>query len=163
MEEKLSDGLGRRRYDEPLASIVDGAVMRLTSVPMKEKGAQHANAHGIPQIDTSTVAMCSDRTNGARNMAPAKIMWLSIQAVSRSGFALDNRLARGAAAGDERGVKLRCRGFESLCGDWTTKGRRTEPMKVTMENMSRDRDPIRPMSPSGSFESAMEASGVYRK
>lgn len=160
MEENSSEGLGRRRYDEPFASIVDGAVMRLTSVPIKEKGAQQASAHGMPQMDTSTVAMCSERTKGARNIAPAKTRWLSIQAVSRSGFVLLMRLARGAMAGEERGVKLRCRGFAPSSGDRTMKGSRTEPMKVTIENMSKDREPIRPMSPSGSAESAIEASGV---
>ena len=71
-DEKSSAGVGRRRYEDPLASIVDGVVKRLTSTPRYENGAQQANAQGIPQIETSTVAICKERTKGARNMAPAK-------------------------------------------------------------------------------------------
>lgn len=143
--------------------MVDGAVIRLTSVPMKVKGAQHASAQGIPQTDTSMVAMCNERTKGARNMAPAKMMWLSIHAVSRSGLEVLTsfaRGARGARTAGGRGVKLRWPGLDSSSGDLTTKGRKIEPMNVTSEKMSRDKDPMRPMSPRGSDESAIEAVGV---
>lgn len=53
--------------------MVDGVVRRFISIPMKAKGAQQASAQGTPQIDTMTVAICKERTKGARHMAPAKI------------------------------------------------------------------------------------------
>ena len=59
---KLGDGAGEkslgggvlgggvlesRRYEEPFASMVVGAVRRLISMPMKAKGAQQARAQGL--------------------------------------------------------------------------------------------------------------------
>ena len=143
-----------------MARIVDGAVILLTSVPMKVNGAQQASAHGIPQIDTRTVAMCRERTKGARNMAPAKIRWLSIHDVRRSGLDPCKNFASGAIAAGGRGVKLRCPGLASLSGDLTTNGRKMEPIKVTMEKIRRESEPIRPMSPRASDDSAIDAVGV---
>lgn len=45
----------------------------LISMPIKAKGAQEARAHGIPHTDMRTVAKRRDRTNGASDIAPAKI------------------------------------------------------------------------------------------
>ena len=68
-------------------------------------------------------------------------------------------VARDAMAGGGLGVKLRPPDLELSSGDWTTNGRKTDPMNVTIENMRREREPMRPMSPRGSSDSAIEASG----
>ena len=39
--------LERRRYEEPLARMVLGAVRRFISMPIKAKGAQQARAQGL--------------------------------------------------------------------------------------------------------------------
>ena len=47
----------------------------------------------------------------------------------------------------------------SWSGDWTTKGRRTEPAKVIMENMTSESEPTRPTSPRVSLLAEAEAVG----
>lgn len=54
----------------------------------------------------------------------------------------------GAREGGPRGVNLR----RSWSGDWTTKGRRTEPANVMIEKTTRDSEPTRPTSPRVSFD-----------
>ena len=55
----------------------------------------------------------------------------------------------GAMLGGGRGVKP---GFSSS-GDFTIHGRRTEPANVTMEKTTKERLPIRPISPKVSGDS----------
>lgn len=117
-------------------------------MPMKAKGAQQARAQGIPQMETMMVAICKERTKGAKHIAPAKIRCDHCQAVRRSGLFLFRVSIRGARVGGPRGVNLR----RSWSGDWTTKGRRTEPAKVMIEKTTRERDPTRPTSPRVSLE-----------
>ncbi len=107
----------------------------------------------IPQIETRMVAMRRDLTNGARHMEAAKMRWLYIHAVRRFGLYLLIVANRGAILGGGRGVNPRF----SLSGDWTIQGRRTEPTKVMTENMTREKDPMRPTSPSVSVEFSIEA------
>ena len=76
-------------------------------------------------------------------MAPAKMRWLSIHAVSRSGLHFLNVMMSFARLGGGRGVKV---SFSSS-GEVTTQGRRTEPANVTMENTMRLKLLMRPISP----------------
>jgi len=122
---------------------------------MKAKGAQQAMAQGMPQTETMMVAMRRERTKGAKHIAPAKMRWLSCQAVRRSGLCLLREVRRGVRVGGPRGVKRRGVGS----GDWTMKGRRTEPRKVIMEKTTRQREPMRPTSPRVSLEAEAEVSG----
>lgn len=50
-----------------------GPVSLLISMPINAKGAQEARAHGIPHIDIRIVTKRRDCTNGASDIAPAKI------------------------------------------------------------------------------------------
>ena len=96
-------------------------------------------------------------------MAPAKMIWLNCQAVRRSGLRLSSEVTKGAKGPRKaggRGVKGRER---EVSGDLTTKGRRMEAMKVMMEKMTSERDPMRPTSPSVSLEAEALVSGWYRK
>ena len=135
--------------------MVDGVVRRLISMPMNANGAQQARAHGIPQMETMMVAICRERTKGARHIAAAKMRWLHCQAVRRSGLYLLRAEIMGVNVGGPRGVKRR----RSWSGDWTTKGRMTEPRKVMMEKTTREREPTRPTSPRVSLEAVAEVSG----
>ena len=58
-------------------------------------------------------------------------------------------VTKGAMLGGGRGVKP---GFSSS-GDLTIHGRRTEPTNVTIENTTRERLPMRPISPRASEDS----------
>lgn len=107
----------------------------------------------IPQMDTRMVAMWRDRTNGASDMAPAKIKWLIIHAVKRSGLYLSKLATIGAMWRGGRGVKFRRR----YSGERTKKGRIMEAAKVTMENMTREKEPMRPISPRASSDFFVEA------
>lgn len=95
------------------------------------------------------VAKRTERTNGASIIAPANIKCENIQAVRRSGLYLFMVVTNGAILGGGRGVKP---GFSSS-GDLTIHGRRTEPTKVTIEKTTRERLPMRPMSPKASEDS----------
>ena len=81
-------------------------------------------------------------------MAAANIRWLTSQVERRSGLRLCIVVRKDARIGGGRGVNFRF----SSSGDVMTQGRRTEPAKVTMEKMTRDRLPMRPISPSLSVE-----------
>jgi len=107
----------------------------------------------IPHTETRMVAMRRDLTNGARHMAEAKMRWLYIQAVRRSGLYLLIVATNGAILGGGLGVNPRF----SLSGDLTTQGRRTEPTKVMTENITREKEPMRPTSPRVSVEFSTEA------
>lgn len=63
------------------------------------------------------VAVRRDLTNGVSDIAAAKIKWLYIQAVSRSGLYLSMVVAKGARLGGGRGVKLRVELRLSCSGD----------------------------------------------
>ena len=92
-------------------------------------------------------------------MAPAKMMWLHCQAVKRSGlrlFSAVTKRAKGPMKAGGRGVNGRER---DVSGDWTTKGRRIDAMKVMMEKTTRDREPTRPTSPRASLEADALVSG----
>lgn len=92
-------------------------------------------------------------------MAPAKMMWLNCQAVRRSGLRLLSAVTKGAKGPRKaggRGVKGRER---EVSGDWTTKGRRMDAMKVMMEKTTRDREPTRPTSPRASLDAEAFVSG----
>ena len=139
--------------------MVEGIVRRFISTPMKAKGAQQANAQGIPQILTMIVAICRLRTKGAIHMAPAKMIWLNCQAVTRSGFRLSSEVtkgARGPRKAGGRGVNGRER---EISGDLTRNGRRMDAMKVMIEKMTSEREPTRPTSPSVSLEAEALVSG----
>lgn len=97
----------------------------------------------IPQIETRTIAMWRDLTNGARDIAPAKIRWLTIHAVSNSGLYLFRVVTMDAIRGGGRGVKLP----RSYSGEWTMNGRTIDPVKWMRENMTKEKEPIRPISP----------------
>ena len=97
----------------------------------------------IPHTETRMVAEWRDRTSGVRSIAQAKIRWLTIHAVSRSGRYLMRTLTRGAMLGGGLGVNP----IFSSSGDSTRSGRSTDPAKVRMENTTRLRLPIRPISP----------------
>lgn len=58
----------------------------------------------MPHIETMIVAIFNDRTKGARLMAPAKMIWLIIQAVIRSGLYWCRLLTKGAILLGGRGV-----------------------------------------------------------
>ena len=96
------------------------------------------------------VAIFNDRTKGAKNIAAAKIKWLIIHAVVRSGLYSLSFVTKGAMLRGGRGVNP----LFSLSGDCTTQGSRMEPAKVIMENTTSDKDPTRPMSPKASLESS---------
>jgi len=104
----------------------------------------------IPQMETMMVAIFNDRTKGAKDMEAAKIKWLVIHAVMRSGLYSLSFLTRGAMLCGGRGVNS----LFSLPGDCTTQGSRTDPANVTIENTTRDNEPTRPMSPRASLESS---------
>ena len=103
-------------------------------------------------METRTVAIFKDRTKGAKDIAPANIRWLAIQAVNRSGLYSCSVVTKGAILFGGRGVNPRF----SLSGDCTTHGRRIEPANVMIEKTTRDKDPTRPISPRASFESATD-------
>jgi len=96
------------------------------------------------------VAIFNDRTKGAKDMEAAKIKWLVIHAVIRSGLYSLSFLTRGAMLCGGRGVNS----LFSLPGDCTTQGSRTDPANVTIENTTRDKEPTRPTSPRASLESS---------
>lgn len=104
----------------------------------------------IPQMETMMVAIFNDRTKGARDMAAAKIKWLVIHAVIKSGLYSLSFLTRGAMLCGGRGVNP----LFSWSGDCTTQGSRMEPAKVMIEKTTRDKEPTRPMSPRASLESS---------
>ena len=113
----------------------------------------------MPHIETRTVANCNDLTKGARDIAPAKIRWLTSQVVRRSGFILCTAARKEARIGGGRGVKVRF----SSSGDVTTHGNSTDPAKVTIEKITREKLPIRPISPSLSVEVLICSGAEYRK
>ena len=102
----------------------------------------------IPQTETRMVANRKDLTNGARDIAAAKMRWLIVQAVRRSGLLAFTALMKEASIGGGRGVKPRF----SSSGDLTIHGRMMEPANVMMEKMTKESEPIRPMSPRVSVE-----------
>ena len=110
-------------------------------------------------METMTVAIFKDRTKGAKDIAPANMRWLTIQAVNRSGLYCCRVVTKGAILLGGRGVNPRF----SWSGDCTTHGRRIEPANVIIEKTTRDKDPTRPMSPRASFESATDTCFEYRK
>ena len=139
--------------------MVEGVVRRFISTPIKANGAQHAKAQGIPQILTMIVAIRKLRTKGAKHIAPAKMMWLNCQAVRRSGlprFSAVTKGAKGPRKAGGRGVNGR---EGEASGDFTTKGRRIDAMKVMMEKMTSEREPTRPTSPRVSLEAEALVSG----
>lgn len=105
-------------------------------------------------MDTRTVAIWRDLTNGVSPIANAKIRWLYIQAVTRSGLYFAMVVTNGAIVGGGRGVNRPL----SKSGDFTSQGSVTEAVSVMMENMTREREPTRPTSPSLSVDSEVEAS-----
>lgn len=107
-------------------------------------------------MDTRTVAMWRDLTNGVSPIANAKIRWLYIQAVTRSGLYFAMVVTSGAIVGGGRGVNRPL----SKSGDFTSQGSVTEAVSVMMEKMTREREPTRPTSPSLSVDSEVEASAV---
>lgn len=104
----------------------------------------------IPQMETMIEAIFNDRTKGAKDMEAAKIKWLVIHAVIRSGLYSLSFLTRGAMLCGGRGVNS----LFSLPGDCTTQGSKMDPANVTIENTTRDNEPTRPMSPRASLESS---------
>lgn len=110
-------------------------------------------------MDTMMVAICRLLTNGAINIAPAKMMWLNCQAVRRSGLHLSSAVTKGAKGPRKaggRGVNGRER---EVSGAWTTNGRRMDATKVIMEKTTRDKEPTRPTSPRASLDAAALVSG----
>lgn len=108
---------------------------------------------------TMIVAIFKLRTKGAIHIAPAKMMWLNCQAVRRSGLHLLSTVTKGAK-GPKKAGGLGVNGRErEVSGDWTTKGRRIDAIKVIMEKTTRDRDPTRPTSPRASLEAEALVSG----
>ena len=103
-------------------------------------------------METMTVAIFKDRTKGAKDIAPANIRWLTIQAVNRSGLYSCRVVIKGAILFGGLGVNPRF----SWSGDSTTHGSRMEPANVMIEKTTRDKDPTRPMSPKASFESTTD-------
>ena len=92
-------------------------------------------------------------------MAPAKMIWLNCQAVTRSGFRLSSEVTKGAKGPRKaggRGVNGRER---EASGDLTRNGRRMDAMKVIIEKMTSEREPTRPTSPSVSLEAEALVSG----
>lgn len=79
-------------------------------------------------------------------MALLKSRCPQIHVVSRSGLYLLNFVMTPAIAAGGRGVK------PSSSGDLTSAGRMNDPMNVTSEKTTRDRLPIRPISPNASFD-----------
>lgn len=61
----------------------------------------------MPQMETRIVAILRDRTKGARAMEAAKIMWLTIHAVIRSGLYSLSNVTMGAIPRGGLGVKAR--------------------------------------------------------
>lgn len=100
------------------------------------------------------MAIWRDLTNGVSPIANAKIRWLYIQAVTRSGLYFAMVVTNGAIVGGGRGVNRP----PSISGDFTSQGSVTEAISVMMENMTREREPTRPTSPSLSVDSEVEAS-----
>lgn len=100
------------------------------------------------------MAICRDLTNGVSPIANAKIRWLYIQAVTRSGLYFAMVVTNGAIVGGGRGVNRPL----SKSGDFTSQGSVTEAVSVMMENMTRESEPTRPTSPSLSVDSEVEAS-----
>lgn len=100
------------------------------------------------------MAIWRDLTNGVSPIANAKMRWLYIQAVTRSGLYFAMVVTNGAIVGGGRGVNRPL----SKSGDFTSQGRVTVAMSVIMEKMTREREPTRPTSPSLSADSEVEAS-----
>ena len=104
----------------------------------------------IPHMETMMVAIFNDRTKGAKDIAAAKIRWLIIHAVVRSGLISCSFLTKGAMQCGGRGVNA----FFSFSGDLTSQGSRSEPANVMIEKTTSESDPTRPMSPRVSLESS---------
>ena len=85
-------------------------------------------------------------------MAPAKIRWLTIHAVNNSGLYLLRTTPMGAMRRGGRGVKF----GRSYSGERTMNGRTIELVKVMMENMTREKEPMRPISPRASSDFCVE-------
>lgn len=131
--------------------VNDGIARRFISTPIKANGAQQLTAQGIPQVATSSVADRTERAAGANSIVKANIMCESIHAVCRSGRVKWNLLRNLIRPKGER----RMEGC-LVSGETTPKGRITELMNVTKENITRDMLPRRPTSPnvSGDFSAA---------
>ncbi len=97
------------------------------------------------------VAIWRDFTNGVRDIEAAKMRWLYIQAVTRSGLYFAMVVTKGAIPGGGLGVKPLWDLLFSYSGDCTTQGRSTEPMSVMIEKTIKASDPTRPTSPRISF------------
>jgi hypothetical protein len=115
---------------------------------MKEKGAQHEIAQGMPQIATRKVAKRSDRAKGAKIIVQPNMTCDINQAVCKSGRKVITLLSSVAMPGGGRGLKVGL----LWSGGRTQKGRSTELMKVMKEKITRERLPRRPTSPRVSLE-----------
>lgn len=145
--ESLTDSL---RYEA-------GALLlrRFTSIPRNVLGAHDASTHGNPHADIRKVAKRKDRTNGAMIIMALKRQCPQIQAVSRSGLYLLTLVAIAAIAAAGRGVKL------CSSGDLMRRGNTKAPAVVTRENKTREKLPILPISPNGSFEVLKSCGASY--
>lgn len=119
---------------------------RFTSMPRYVFGAHDARAQGRPHNATRVVAKRKECANGARIMATEKRAWPHIHAVRRSGLCARRVVTIPAIAAGGRAVK------PSSSGDFMTRGRRKAPRNVTSENTTREREPIRPISPKASLD-----------
>lgn len=118
-------------------------------------GAHDARTQGNPQDDIRNVAKRKECANGARIMAALKRQCPHIQAVSRSGLYLLTLVAILAMAAAGRGVKL------ASSGDLIRRGRINAPTRVTSENRTKEKLPIRPISPNASFEALKSCGASY--
>ncbi len=109
-----------------------------------------------PQRHINAVAKRKLLANGAITIAVANIRWPEIQVVNRLGLNLpkpDNNF-------DVEFGNWVVDFFSS--GDSTRSGRAKAPVKVIIEYNTSDVLPIRPMSPSTSFESFASSGTSYR-
>lgn len=130
---------------------------RFTSMPRYVFGAQLARAQGKPHNATRAVAKRKECAKGARIMAQEKRAWPHIHAVRRSGLCARSVVTISAIAAGGRAVN------PSSSGDFMMSGRRKAPRNVTREKTTKEREPMRPISPRASLDCLTSWAASKRK